>query len=295
MIFPQDVMVDVPTNPAGRCGRSSALETDLMDFVKVRMNKGGWRSDRYTRLRPSGFVRHSNIDILDARNSFAVRYGIVTVLLEGRRAAPDEHEMFRPTHLALLDALVAVAEWAERKSRVIDNWRKHFTNIHSIPVRCEFFRSGGARRMEMQLASGLAVQRVTLPGIYLPRVRTTKKVQAPRAYAVPRNHGPILDLLARHGFKTLSLDSFKGASTECYWILGLPPGTESDSNVPLPVVAREPIAANLDDYILFCADSTGGNALGLLLEPESQFGLHRLPGLQLELETGTHYPIVRVN
>lgn len=295
LVFPQDVMVDVPTNPAGRCRGSSALETDLMDFVKARMEEGGWRSDRYTRLRPSGIVRHSNVDILDARNSLAVRHGIVTVLLEGRRAAPGEDEMFRPTHLALLDALIAVAEWAERKSRVIDNWRKRFSRRHAIPVRCEFCRSGGARRMEMQLASDLAVQNVILPGIYLPRVRPTKEVEAPQAYAVPRNRRRVLEILARHGFETVSPDRFKGAPTECYRILGLPPGGESDPNVPLAPVARESIAANLEDYVLFRADSIGGNALALLLEPESQFGLSRFPRLQLEVEAGARYAIVRVN
>ncbi len=148
--------------------------------------------------------------------------------------------------------------------------------------------------MEMQSASGPAVKKVTLPGIYLPRVRTTKKVQAPRAYAVPRNQGPVLDVLARHGFETVPPGTFKGASTSVFKLLDLPPDTESGSNIP-PVVAREAIAANLENYVLFRADSIGGNALGLLLEPESQFGLHRWPELQLEIKAGSRYPIVRVN
>src|SRR5262249_35236586 len=80
-VFPQDVMIDFPTNPAVRTWLHPAREADLLNFVKARCGDLSIRCERYTRVRPSGIIRHSNFDICDARNSLSLRFDVPTVLL----------------------------------------------------------------------------------------------------------------------------------------------------------------------------------------------------------------------
>jgi hypothetical protein len=216
-------------------------------------------------------------------------------LLEGRRSAPGDEATFRPAHLALLGAMTAAADWAERRLSEREQRQMRIGRRRSIPVRCELSRSRTPRYMEMQTTNGASIEKVKLPGVYRPGVRITRRVSTPRAYAVPRSHVALLNLLSRHRFRTASPDRFRGAALEGYRILSAPPPPEGDVAISDPVVARETIGASLDDYLLFPAGSISGPALGLLLEPESQFGAHRLPELGLTPEEGAFYPILRVN
>src|SRR5262249_12274775 len=76
LIFSQDVMVDVATNPAARLGIHPNRPATLLKYLKSRLVADSIRCDRYTLVRPSGMVRHSNTDIVDARNALALRYGV---------------------------------------------------------------------------------------------------------------------------------------------------------------------------------------------------------------------------
>lgn len=59
-------------------------------------------------------------------------------------------------------------------------------------------------------------------------------------------------------------------------------------------VVMEQKRPDLSNYILFPAKQPGGDALSLLLEPESQFGAHRFAEIQLDLFPGSLYPVVRL-
>jgi len=97
-VYPQEIMIDLPTNPAISTSVGAALWRKAMDFVQVRMAEANIRSDRYTIIR-GGIVRHSNMDIVDARNGLALRFAIPAILIKGRRSSPDDFLSFTPPGL----------------------------------------------------------------------------------------------------------------------------------------------------------------------------------------------------
>lgn len=293
-IFPQNVMLDFPTNPAIRTALSPEDETGLLSFVTSRLGEAGYRCDRYTLLKPPGIIRHSNVDILDARNGFALRHGAFTVLLEGRRSLPADLPDFSAPSAALLRAIEAVVEWAHKNVKLLRKGSRTKSASSSVPLRSQYAGSKRTDRyMEVQSMAGKEVQLVKLPGQYLPRVKATKRVKRPIAYAVARNASSLLDLLTRQRFQSISRSRLRYASVEAYRIAsGTPSPSEAES--PMLKVVMEQKRPDLSNYILFPAKQPGGDALSLLLEPESQFGAHRFAEIQLDLFPGSLYPVVRL-
>jgi hypothetical protein len=263
-----------------------------MDFVESRMAESKIRSDRYTIIR-SGIVRHSNTDIVDARNGLALRFAIPVILIEGRRSSPDDSLRFAPPAAALLRSIESAVEWAAAHAKQLRSRPSVCEKDEMVPVRCRYSGSRTARHMEMQSASKGAIARVRIPGVYLPVVQATSTIRLPAAYAVPRNLTDVLALLARHGLTSASPEAFAFSSTEVYGIESMTPADEADTP-PIPTCTARAESLNLDGYVLFPVTQTGGRLLALLLEPESQFGPSRLPELAETLRPGSTYPIIRV-
>ena len=285
-VFPQEMMIDFPTNPAVRTAVGPALQRNAMNFVATRMAEANIRNDRYTLIRPD-MVRHSTAEVLDARNNLALRFEVPVVLLEGRRASPDDSIEFTPPQTAILRAIQAVVDWAVENAREL---RHRPPASDKTPIRCHYTGSAAHCYMEMQSAIKGGISRTRLPGSYLPEVTATKTIEMPAAYGVPRSLTGVLDILAKHQFLTGETQS---PQAETYRIESITPAIEEDSP-PLPLCSRESASVNLKDYILYPAQQTGRSLLALLLEPESQYGPHRLPELAAALQPGATYPIVRV-
>jgi hypothetical protein len=258
-------MVDVPTNPAARLGLR-ARSTALVSYLKSRLAEVSIRCDRYTLVRPPGIVRHSTTDILDARNGLSLRFGAPCVLLEGRRSSRRDVPAGLPTHVALARTLDAILTWANGHSTAIAT---HQGGFESIPVRCSYHGDGRPLRLAMRSTTASGIRVVRIPGRYVPRVRTTVRIEPPAIYAVPRSLTKVLRVLERHGFQTIGVHDRRRSATEASTI-------------------------NTNDFVLFPTDQPGGHALTVLLEPRSMFGLHRFGRLGLAIEPGGRYPIVRL-
>ena len=292
MVFPQEIMIDFPTNPAISTSLGSALQRKAIEFVEGRMAKANVRSDRYTIIR-SGIVRHSNTDIVDARNGLALRFAIPTVLIEGRRSSPDDSLIFTPPAVALLRSIEAAVEWAVAHAKQLRNRPSGCKKEEMVPVRCRYTGSRTARHMEMQSASKGEIARIRIPGKYLSSVQATSFIRLPGAYGVPRNLTGVLALLRRHGLESASPEAFRSSATEVYGIEAMTPAGEADAPA-IPTCSARKQSLNLDDFVLFPATQTGGRLMALLIEPESQFGPSRVPELAETLLPGATYPIVRV-
>jgi hypothetical protein len=290
-VYPQEIMIDFPTNPAISTSLGAGLQRKAMDFVQGRMAETNVRSDRYTIIR-SGIVRHSNTDIVDARNGLALRFAIPAILIEGRRSSPDDYLSFAPPAVALLRSIESAVEWAAAHSKQLKN-RPSGCEEEMVPVRCRYSGSRTARHMEMQSASRGGIARVRIPGVYLSRVQATSCIRLPAAYGVPRNLAGVLALLGRHRLASASAQAFSSPATEIYEIEAMTPASEADAP-PIPTCRTRAESVNLDGLVLFPATQTGGRLLALLLEPESQFGPHRLPELAETLRPGSTYPIIRL-
>jgi hypothetical protein len=291
-VYPQEIMIDFPTNPAISISMGSALQRNAMDFVHGRLSNGNIRSDRYTLIRP-GIVRHSSNDIVDARNGLALRFAISTILIEGRRSSPNDLLSFTPPSVALLRSIECTFEWATAHARQLRNRPPCCKEQEVVPVRCRYSGSRAARHMEMQSASKGDIARVPIPGAYLSTVRPTNSIRLPKAYGVPLELTGVRALLGRHGIASSSIESFRSSATEVYGIDAMTPASEADA-APVPTCKARAESVNLDGYVLFPATQTGGRLLALLLEPESQFGPPRIPELAETLRPGSTYPIIRV-
>jgi hypothetical protein len=291
-VFPHDVMIDFPTNPAVGAGLPPACAPDLLSFLKSRMAEVSVRCDRYTLVR-SGIVRHSNVDILDARNSLALRFEAPTILLEGRRASPEDPPIFGQPHVALLRSLETIVEWAAMNADRIKRQSSTTVPHGPVPLRCRYSRSRTPRYMEMQSATAGDIQVVGIPGEYLPFVRTTRSICAPRAYAVPVNLANVLATLKKQRFRTASASRFGLSATQIYRIESVVPSSDEDSPA-LPLYRLESVRLNLDEFVLFPADQRGGRLLTLFLEPDSQFGPPRFFELAGALQPGMTYPVARL-
>jgi hypothetical protein len=100
-----DVFLDVPTNPAAACVGA----TEILHALLTRLNRRGYLADRYVRPTNSGRVRHSTADVLDVRNSLAIRYGIPTLLVEGRQPLRSDGAAERTGLKAALIAALEIA------------------------------------------------------------------------------------------------------------------------------------------------------------------------------------------
>jgi hypothetical protein len=290
-VYPQEIMIDFPTNPAISTSVGAALQRNAMRFVKGRMAEANVRSDRYTIMR-SGIVRHSNTDIVDARNGLALRFAIPTVLIEGRRSSPDDFLSFTPPAAALLRSIEAAVAWAAAHAKQLKS-RPSGWEEEEIPIRCRYSVSRTARHMEMQSASRGEIARVRIPGRYLSSVQPISTIRLPAAYGVPRSLTGVLALLGKQGLACASPEAFRSSAAEIYGIGAITPAGEADAPAS-PTCSARSGSVNLEGFVLFPASQTGGRLLALLLEPESQFGPPRLPELAESLRPDSTYPIIRV-
>jgi hypothetical protein len=291
-VYPQEIMIDFPTNPAISTSLGPALRRKAMDFMGGRMAEANLRSARYTLIR-SGIVRHSNTDIVDARNGLALRFAIPAILIEGRRSSPDDFLSFTPPAVALLHSIESAVEWAAAYAEQLRNRPSVCKVEERVPVRCRYSGSRVARHMEMQSASKGDISRVRIPGAYLSTVRATSNIRLPKAYGVPSKLTGVISLLGRQALASVSPEAFRSSGTEVYGIEAMTPAGEVDAPA-IPTCTARAERVNLDGFVLFPATQTGGRLLSLLLEPESQFGPHRLPELAATLRPGSTFPIIRV-
>lgn len=292
LVYPQEIMLDFPTNPAISTSLGAALRRKAMELMQRRIAQSRIRSDRYTLIR-SGIVRHSSIDIVDARNALALRFAIPVILIEGRRSSPNDSIRFTPPADALLRSIEAAVEWAAAHAKPLSTRPPCGERNQVIPVRCRYSRSRTARLMEMQSASKGEIARVPIPGAYASGVRPTNCIRLPAAYGVPRNLTGVLELLGRHGLASSAARAFRSFHGEVYQIEAMTPAGEEDAPA-IPACRLRAEKFNPNGLVLFPTAQTGGRLLALLLEPESQFGPPRFPELAETLRPGSTYPIIRL-
>lgn len=138
------------------------------------------------------------------------------------------------------------------------------------------------------------IEEVTLPK-YESDIRATKHIRLPSAYAVPADKNSIIEFLHNHGFTSERIeDSSKLQAVQKYLILSFdPPKVEGKSAKNVVTITGDE-EVDLSNYEIFSVNQEGGHSLALLLEPQSEYGLHKYKDLNLTLEPGLEYPILRV-
>ena len=127
-------------------------------------------------------------------------------------------------------------------------------------------------------------------------LQVTRTVRMPYAYAVPIKKEKIINLLHRHGFiskrSTQSdlfiIQKYLVLSRISHKIKGKP---RPPKKVRLMSMEEE---NDLSDFEIFLTSQEGGHSLPFLLEPQSEYGLPRYQELNLAINPGNTYPILRV-
>lgn len=285
LVYCHDLFLDIPSHPAiPHPLYATASERFLQPMIE-QLNQSGYQSARYTLVRPSGQVRHSTADLVDARNGLALRYGAFTVLLEGRQTRAN-----RPTRAhvrnAQVTALQQIIGWAQQNSELLCTAAPLPQPNRAIAVRLRTVYADRQYTMLFINKQTKATQLVTLPGRYAAGVKPTRPLSLPVAYAVPRNQEGLLAILLRHGF-----DRQQPRAQELYPVQEYQVEQVTRKRPRLRVERSRRL---LDDYFLFPVAQEGGHALALFLEPAAKYGLVRFASAGLSLQAGSAYPVLRV-
>ncbi len=290
LVYCHDIMLDVPNNPSLCLATSLEQRLRCVAEIRDRLERLRIRSTRYT-LVHSGRVRHSTPDVGDARNGLALRYGVATLLLEGRQ--PVGSESSHRAAACLETGLHEILRWiAHRRSLFA---AAPATCRRTLPIRSRYAKATRGHRMVFADARDGTLRRTVLPAPYTPRVRVTGDVSLPEAYAVARQRSKLLRVLMRHGFRHLPFIPARYDCAEKYHIRGVRP-SRRNRRAPLDVqLTTHRVRPRLDDYLFFPAVGRAAHALAVFLEPASKYGLHRHPEVDLTLAAGEDYPVLRLH
>ena len=298
-VFYHDVLIDAPTNLAIQKRLDQDKLKSLIQDIQSDLNQFNYSCERYALIDEKGKVRHSTHNIVDARNFLSLRYNTFTILLEAREPLPGEGKNRRDrTISAQYEALLSILKWATRNTEFLllenSNTPTYKKRRALIPIRCKNVPSEQPFRMNFKNTKTDQIEEVTLPK-YESDIRATKHIRLPSAYAVPTDKNGIIEFLHNHGFISERIeDGSKLQDVQKYLILSFdPPKVEGTSAINVLLIRNKHVQ-DLSNYEIFSVNQEGGHSLALLLEPQSEYGLHKYRDLNLTLESGLEYPILRV-
>jgi len=298
-VFYHDVLIDAPTNLCVRRRLDQDKLNNLISEIQLRFDSHNYICDRYVLIDSEGKIRHSTNDIEDARNFLSLRHDILTILVEGRELLPgeDNKEQIERTISAQYLALISILTWANKNNSILlsKDSLPSYKKGDKIAVRFKYNEPKQSYRMNFKNTITKQIEEVTLPK-YESDIRATKHIRLPSAYAVPADKNTIIEFLHHnHGFKSERIeDSSKLQTVQKYLILSFdPPKVEGRAAINVLVI-RNKQQQDLSNYEIFSVNQEGGHSLALLLEPQSEYGLHKYKDLNLTLEPGLEYPILRV-
>jgi predicted deacylase len=289
LVHCHDIFADVPTSGSLANSPRIAVATQILEPLLAELNAQGFRSARYLRVTDAGRIRHSMTDITDARNGLALRFGIPTLLIEGRQPVTGDGAVER-AHLA--GALRAALEGAVRWSaQILNNIPADLSADHAqaVPIRARYVRADSPCVMMFKDLKNGACRAAELAGDFCPSHRMTRSVHLPAAYAVPLRQREVLEVLRRHGFIGEPASPQTCCTVEEYIVKEVP--QNHGRRMRVDVAKRSTVLA---DHVLFPVTQVGGTALAVWLEPESAFGLHRYPDMKLAPKVHSPYAVLRV-
>lgn len=295
LVHCHDVFFDVPTNPAVRLPVTSSEMLAGIQSIAANLNRENYLAARYVLIRRSGRIRHSTPDVIDARNMFALRYGIPTILLEGRQPSRrhDPSDAAARTVRALVRALDLLVGWAITNQHDSVRAVAPRAVADCVPIGSRYAKPDNLCSLPFFDARDRTIRPVSLDGRYTPTVQVTDEIRLPAAYAVPRALQLTLETLIRHGFDWHAPPSDTMTTVRRYRITAVTASRRRDRSFAKFAASVTTARVPLDDYRIFPTGQPGGAALAVFLEPKSKYGLARYECSDIEVEPGRDYPILR--
>ncbi len=287
LVHCHDVFIDAPTNPSVPNFRFD--ERELMESTLSQLNHSGYCAGRYRVASDSGRVRHGTANVRDARNGLALRYGIPTLLIEGRKPVKsDSREGRIRLRSAMQTAIGLIVEIAATSGKF-----PLAPADGKVAIRSRYIASAEPCTIPFKDVGTGTIRIAPWPGVFFPRVSITRQVALPQAYAVPMTHTAVIELLDRHGFASNSADVSTIYETErdrfVRMRISKHPGRMPRAKWEMTREQRP-----LSDHLIYEVTPETGPALAVFLEADSKYGLHRCEELNLKVQSDGYYPVTRV-
>ena len=282
-----DVLFELDNHP----GRLLAYPQRWNDWI-VPVIDGladqGVRSDRYLISTPSGTIRTSSADIVDARNGLAARLEATGILLEGREPTRRFGTIGR-----------ALAAMARALTALLERWRfvdRPMGDRQSIlHLVAERFAGGPAALAFTVTEADAYPRRRNLPGRPCLELLPARPIAIPHAYGVSTESRAVIELLDRHGFVAASTrEAMQSIGAEEVALIESFRESERPGravrNTLVKWLAQSP---SFKDRQYYMTSQPGGDLLAALLEPGSYFALHRYEEFGLGMVANQYYKVSR--
>jgi len=284
-ILNQDVFVDVPTNLAVIEKFRTKKINEFISKIKTDLAAKGFSCERYVVFQRSGNIRNSTLDVKDARNSLALRFGLFSIILEGREPLKKEGmEGQNRTILAQFYALRSMIDFLIKNKEELDSIHVSSTG-ELVPIRFKYQNSNEIIELEVKTTRTKKFKKKKFKK-YSPHSEVSKFIELPFAYGIPNSLTRLIKLLQKHGFSSLPNPQIKEFQVYQHIIS---PRTNKKK------LSKKTLYDKISDYSVFPTNQVGGRFLALLLEPQSKFGLHRFLELKLRFSKNMEFPVIRVN
>jgi hypothetical protein len=301
LVLHHDVFLDTPTNP-GVFLNYHMGQNILHQFlyeIKSKLQSGGFSCERYCLIKPSGRIRHSTPDVIDARNFLALRFNAMTVLLEGRAPTREDGKGQRGQLLsAQLRALLSILLWTVQNRSYLHSIAEFIPHAgDKVPTLLRYASPSQLLEMSFKSARSNDVKVLHLPN-YTPLVEVVKYVDLPYAYAIPKENKRLLDLLYLHGFRSMPVgDLLADRIIQSYFVHSVKyskKGRRFPMKFGAITVETDRSVTLSDQYEIFPTSQLGGHCLAILLEPTSKYGLRRSMNFGLSTLSDGYYQILRI-
>jgi hypothetical protein len=293
VVLDHDVFIDVPSHPAILARPRKVDVVEILRRLLAALAARDIHAARYAIVRPTGRVRHSTVDVVDARNGLALRYGAFTLLIENRQPRSDETSADRlRLRNAQERALWTTLEWLDQNAGQFMS-SAPLTPASPVPVHFKYSDGGQAYRLAALDADQGQPVNVTFSR-YSASLVVRRTVPLPASYAVPQAHDALLGVLRRHGFVSIRCRGNAQWPVERLRIERARPARASGRPARKIRLAPHRMTMELEPYEVFPTQQPGGEALAVFLEPESKHGLHRFTAMGIPLVAPSWYPVLRV-
>ena len=292
-----DVQLGMLTNLNSPVVLCSFQHKIVFPFVAEEMRVRGYQFHEYIVGSPGGGIRYSTTEPNDGRQSFGI-LGTLSFIQEGRggRTLEDGLERRARSQLASIEALLSVsaARAAEIRALVFRARRGLAAAAGSEVVLClDHFAGTGSLTIPVRRVPSGRDTVWTVTSLH-DVVRSIASRSLPRAYVIPGTLTTVKELLDRHHVKYERVPAEQTDIAEMYLVDSIRPDTLEDEWHPMPSLRseRREVEVNAGDLIVRTSQ-LHSFFLGILLEPESMWGLVKYPEFQSLLKRG-EYPIRRI-
>ena len=284
-ILNQDIFVDVPTNLAVIEKFNGKKINEFISKIKKDLATKGFSCERYVVFHRSGKIRHSTLDVKDARNSLALRYGLFSIILEGRQPLRKEGLTGENrTILAQFNALLSMIDFLVKNKEALNSIHVS-SKGELVPIKFKYQNTNEIIELEIKNTRTKKFKKKKFKN-YSPHSEASKFIELPLGYGIPNSMTDLIKLLQKHGFSPLTNQGIKEFQKYSY-------ATSADFDKKK--LRKKTLYDKISDYCVFPTNHVGGRFLALLLEPQSKFGLHRFLELKLRFSQNLEFPIILVN